>query len=396
MNRYICYFFVLFLLSCIKENNSNTVKISNISNRVGLVVSDTTVEKLAHCSLLYNDKFLNDGTFWISYYCDEIQSFENPNQTTIYPVLCRLTIGQKCKDSLLRWPIIKANSILKDIKIGNRAPYDPNLRINDTNIQVYFQALINGKTSIAYREFDKDKLQFKDELQISKLRYSIGDGKKKVYNLDDEGVSQCLKDFGYQSKGITHLIITRFIEYNGNTYAALTPFFGSSRGIIIKSSDGIVWDVITIQPKDILDNESQIEIMNDVIYYIARSAYNKCYIGKYEINKDQWSDLKEIPKSIGARPEIFSYKSHLYIIYNIYNPVDFGWGVIARNSATVSEVNPTSLNLNTIFTILNEYGFHYFSVNQFDNGLYITYSEDRRKLNLGASDIVFSKFDFLK
>ncbi|MFC4675397.1 hypothetical protein [Dysgonomonas termitidis] len=393
MNRYIYCFLVLFLLSCTKEDDLNIINVSNISDQVGIVVSDTTKEKLAHCSLLYSDRFLNDGTFWISYYCDETQSIENPLHTTIYPVLCRLNIRKKYKDSLLRWPIIKANSIFKDIRIGNRALYDPNLRVNETNIQVYFQALINGKTSIVYREFDKNKLQFKEELQISKLRYNNVDGKEQVYNLDDDGVAQCLKDFGYQGKGITHLIITRFIEYKGYTYMALTPYSGTSRGILLKSSDGIVWDVVTIQPKDILDIESQIEIVDDVIYYVARSAYNKCFIGKYEMLYNRWTDLIEIPKSIGSRPEIFFYKNHLYTVYNISNPVNFGWGVVPRNSATISEVNLSSLDLVTKFTIQNEYGFHYFSVSQFDNGLYMTYSEDRRKLNLHASDIVFLKLD---
>lgn len=392
MNRCVYYFLILFLFSCTKEDDLNITSILKISNQVSIVVSDTTKEKLAHCSLLYSDKFLNDGTFWISYYCDETQSFENPSQTTIYPVLCKFNIKNN-KDSLLRWPIVKANSIFKDIKIGNRAPYDPNLRINETNIQVYFQAFISGKTSIAYRLFDKNKLQFNDELQISKLRYNIA-GEEKIYNLNDDGVAQCLKDFGYQNQGITHLIITRFIEHKGYTYVALTSFYGSSRGIIIKSLDGIVWDMVTIQPNDILDNESQIEIVDDVIYYIARSAYNKCYIGKYEMNKNQWSDLKEIPNSIGARPEIFFYNDHLYIIYSIYNPVNFGWGVITRNSAIVSEVNLSILDLTAKVTIQNEYGFHYFSVNQTDNKLYMTYSEDRRKLNLHASDIIFSKLDF--
>jgi hypothetical protein len=58
---------------------------------------------------------------------------------------------------------------------------------------------------------------------------------------------------------------------------------------------------------------------------------------------------------------------------------------------TIQEINPLTLGLTEKITIQYKYGIHYFSVNEYNNNLYMIFSEDRRKLSLHATNIAFTE-----
>lgn len=397
MKYLICAFLFLFS-SCSEDEYPDYNNIEKNKYFLSLVesstiISDTTKELVAHCSLLYPDEFVNDGTMWVPYYCDESQPHENPFATSTYPVLSKFNVSNP--QMVSRFPIARANTrTSNNIFIGDRPPYDPNVIVRKDDILVYFLAYINNNTTLVSKIFDKNNLCINNELSLLKLRYKVNNENISV-TLNDAGVMQCSKDIGYPLTSVSHIVFTRILKYENFYYVALGALFGDFKGFILRSSDGIVWDVVTVQPSGISVLEAHLEIIDNKVYYIARpNDDKKCYIGVYDLENNIWVNFKPIEGSMASRPDIFYYKNRLYVIYNLDKGINSGWGVVPRTCVTIQEVEPNTLNLNEKVTIQYKYGMHYFSVNKYNNKLYMTFTEDRRMINRHASDIAFTLLDF--
>lgn len=375
-----------------KDMTNSEIFLSSVKNSV--VVSNISKEKMAHCSLVYSDTYTNDGTMWLAYICDETKNDENSSNLNTHPVLCKFNAFNP--QEVQRWPIIRPNSEVNGITLGARALYDPNILINKNKIQIFFQALVNKQTALVCQTFNKRTQSLVNDFQVLTIRYKV-DGRDAEVPFNDSGITKCAYDLGYKNtKQVNHLMFTsRFVEYKGYIYGALGTL-GTFNGAILRTIDGIHWELVSIQPNDLGIMEAQIEINNNIVYFIARSQKSKgCYLGKYDLLKEEWSDLALIDKSIGSRPAIIMYKNKLYIMHNSSRASKDVWGLPLRNWMTVEKVDLQSLNLTEWFTIQYEFGIHYPSITEYNGDIYMSFTEDRRLMSQTyIGDIAFCKVAF--
>jgi len=367
------------------------------------VVSDWKNEKLAHCSTVLEDNLSEGGYLWASYYCSETSYTENALNGDIYCALLRIN---PCDFSQRdRFVALKFNDVVGSWTAKGISPYDPTLIIKSTVVQ-YIMVGNNQNdafgTRYCSRNFNKTTLQFDNSIQNLFLRYTFGGTQytevMSVTNISvmvDRLSSRTGTDAG------TYPIFSGRIDFSGGFYwvymASLQTNGNGFQGAIMKSSDGITWDFVSMPPLTYLSVwEGALKVIGQKIYVFIKGN-NRYNLYLYDITTDTWTVSTELNNQVYSRPFLFYYNSKLYAVYNSPNNVTT-WGTVIRSGVGISVIDQATLAILDTQNIKTDAASHYMSVCEFKGSLFYMFTEDRRKHDITQmkGNISIINMDFLK
>jgi len=407
----ILFCFIIFTLINLEACSANNLPLDvsdNDSINVlpkAVCISKPTVELSTHSSNMFIDK--KNQIAYVEYTSSENSKLEGPNANS-YIALSIFPVSNPSKKTIIKvaYPgqrignvIIPADKSLSDGNIYT---------MGDGHLIISFLSLSNY--TYYYRRYNLSTGALEDSLDYMKIKYK-GEYKPMIGGYFVMAVNEFV---GNKLKlPTTYLqMASRAILYNGYFYIYVGGYLGSAtnmfRGALLKSIDCINWEVVYVRPTKLGGysyTETDILIKNGIIYCVQRHDNdNDSGMGTYLFSIDLSTltakdDILITP--VGAqstgRPAIFTDGKDIYIgatSGNLVTPT----GIVERSEYTIYKiVNITEpLKTERIVLLTNACGIHYCSL-CFDNyKLLITYSTDRRKINLShpCTNIDFISFNW--
>ena len=153
-----------------------------------------------------------------------------------------------------------------------------------------------------------------------------------------------------------------------------------------------MWEMVTIAPASMLCMEAYIEIVDNEVYFISRTNTDGCRFATYSLDSNTWSNVVLLNKSVYSKPAIIQSNGSIYMIYNSNHNIVNDWGNIPRSCICIQKIN-SDQTFSDVAIIRSESGIHYPCLNKYKGSLYLSITEDRRKLNISQ---VRSNISFLK
>jgi len=359
------------------------------------IISDWKVEKMAHTSTIYADK---DGTMYAAYMGNNITANEHPDNTDIQINFLKFNIADP-KD-IQRWEAIKTGHAFTGFTQGSKPPYDPNMIIRDTAIKLYFSAYddatgVNGNGSfLGTTTFDKTVDDFWNDFTACQINYTAG-GVTTTVRFDTDGVQEAYTGLGYSLSSDlidkTIMFTSQIIKNGDYWYASLGMYGSDFRGMVLRTLDGVTWEVYCIPDQNVGGNvmENCIEIVGTKLYYFTRTGY----FCVYDMTSRTWLSYQALEDVVASKVNVFYFNSRLYIAYNKDVTLITDWGNVPRNTMTIKEVNLSdTTKMTDVLEVQLEGGICYYHFTKYKGSLYMTFTNDRRKFNLGQvnSNISFS------
>jgi len=360
------------------------------------VVSDPS-DLIAHCSTFAFD---GNGGVYFAYYKDSEQPKEHSVNLTTYPVLAKTNLAS-LKD-IVRKDIIHSGDTVGSYHHGNRAPYDPNLLFIGDKLMVYFNGFTSDEVTFCAREYYPETESFKDEVTICKLRYTNNKGQQKTVDLNARNCYAFYEEMGIQARYHNDLCISsRFVLHNGEYYAVLANVFSEmSKPVIVKTADGVNFDVVFVCKEfEYGACEGCLEISGDEFYVAMRnSGCPKDAQGTYLAKYSATGECLCSPRMLGrcqSKPAIIEFDKKLYVFYNAYPNLNTEWGNVARSRLRIARIDK-SCNIEKTWDVTNDCGIHYPYVGKYRGSLYLSFTEDRKKVDVKQcrSNVSFTKVIF--
>lgn len=349
------------------------------------ILSDPSVETMTHASMIYADTFSNDGTVWGAYYANDTATIESPSNTGTYINLIKFNLLDP--SNVRKIEAVRVGVAVGGYTITGRAPYDPNLVIKQNSITLVFNSYIDGKVTLGTLEFDKQTETFSN-YQTSQLTYEV-EGVTETVDLDVVGLRSAYEAMtGDTLTGDLEdlCVSTTFVEHNGYKYNTACQIFYDVgfKGMIIRTLDGINYEVVAI-PKSAPASaiESTIEIVGDKIIYAQRGGLH--YISAYHMTSGLWDEWITIPDMTSSKNALMYINGKLLLAYTSGNQLTTDWGKIQRSGFSIKEVNPETLEMKNVVDFRSPFGIHYPCLMKWKGSLYMSYSEDRKKLDLSQA-----------
>ncbi|MBP5637605.1 MAG: hypothetical protein J6X25_08860, partial [Bacteroidales bacterium] len=287
-----------------------------------------------------------------------------------------------------RKEVIRAEQTIGNFTHGPRAPYDPNLLVLGNTLMVYFNGCVGQEVTFCARPYNLRKDTFEDRIIVCKLRYKDSSGTEKTIDLDAKGYYRFLEDAGIKGEYHNDICISsRFVPYRGAWYGVLAGVFTqASKPVVVRTRDGITFDVVMIcREFEWGACEACLEIVDDEYYVAMRNAgcqreFQGTYLAKYGPD----GRCLVLPRKLGrcqSKPAIISFKKGLYVFYNDYPNLNTEWGNVTRSRLRVEQID-RNCNKVKSWEILSGVGIHYPYVNIYKNHLYISFTEDRKKVDV--------------
>lgn len=360
------------------------------------VISDPS-DLVAHCSTF---AFRGRNDVYFAYYKDSEQPKEHSVHFSTFPVLAKA--GRKDGKVQFRKEVIRAEQTIGDFTHGPRAPYDPNLLVLGNTLMVYFNGCVGTEVTFCARPYDLRKDAFEDRIVVCKLRYRDSSGAEKTIDLDAKGYYRFLEDSGINGEYHNDICISaRFVPYRGEWYGVLAGVFtNSSKPVVVKTRDGITFDAVMIcRDFEWGACEGCLEIVDGEYYVAMRNAgcqreHQGTYLAKYGPD----GTCLAAPRKLGrcqSKPAIISFKKGLYVFYNDYPNLKTEWGNVTRSRLRVEQIDRDCRPMKS-WEILSGVGIHYPYVNKHRGHLYISFTEDRKKVDVRQcrSNVSFTEVKF--
>lgn len=348
---------------------------------------------MAHCST-----FVTVGdTVYVAYYHDLTQPYEHPAMTTITPVLARTAYPD--------FLTIERSDIMKSgMSVGSftqnpaRAPYDPNVLNVDGRILCYFIGCIGEDVTYCVRPYDVGKGLMEDSVSVCTLTYDIA-ARKKTVTLNANAVFDMYEEMGIPAVRHNDILMTgRFIEYGGEYYNAVaTAFTPGSKPLIVKTRNGIDFELVRVCTEHLCGAcEASVEIWKDNIYVLVRnSGADLGARGTFLYKYDMKGNCLAGPVFLTAaqsKPSLIVYKDRLYAFYNADPWIRTDWGLVSRSRMRVSEIDE-DCSVAGSRDVVSEFGIHYMYTGIFHDEVWMTFTEDRKKVDINQtrSNISFAK-----
>ena len=376
------------ILNSTPQTNNKNVNNLMINNQTALfnkadIISDWKTQKMAHCAAIYADDYLDDGTFWGVYYANDVIANEHPDNLNTYINLVKFNV---CDPSDFQtWRVVDVGQTFGDFTQGNKAPYDPNLIIEQNTVKVLFSAYGSAGATLGFVEFDKTTETFYDTFTPCSIKYDLN-GTDNIVPFDVNGITQCYEDKGHvleSGLGTDVILFTSaLIEKDGYLYGSLGMAGGGNfRGMILRSQDGgVTWEFFVIPDSSIVGSvlECNIEFIGNKMYYITRSKY----LCVYDISTNTWENYFKLNDLVDSKVNVFNFNGELYIAYNKIKNLTTDWTTVIRNCMTIKKVKPNDItDIREVLEVQLEDGIHYYSFEKHKGSLYMVFSNDRRKLN---------------
>lgn len=346
-----------------------------------LVITDDA-DLMAHCSTFLP---CPDGTVYFAYYHDTTQTLEAPGKTTIVDVLA--TSHWPDFQDFERTEFMHAGDTVGSFtQSPDRAPYDPNLLLLGDTLFVYFNGCIDETVTFCVRRYDTRTGRFENDVTPCTLRY---DG--KTVPLDTRGIFGMFADRGFEATFNNDITLSApFVEYKGAWYGAIgNAFLPRSCPVIVKTVNGIDFDLVMICP-DFLYGccEASVAIRKDEFYVVMRnSGVERGGRGTYVAKYDAAGRCMVPPVYLSeaqSKPGIVSYKGRMYLFYNANPFLYTDWGLVSRSRLRISEIDRDCHILRS-WDITSPYGIHYPYVREMGGRLWMTFTEDRKQLDINQT-----------
>ena len=355
-----------------------------------VVVSDMK-DKMAHCSAFETEP---DGRVFFTYYHDTTQTLEKPSMATISVVLAKSRMPDL--KEIERMEVIRAGQTVGDYTQNpERAPYDPNLLTIGDWLYVYFNGCVeDGTVTYAVRRYDLNTEKFEDQVTPCTLSY---DGKKVT--LDSRNLFRMFEDMGLESTFYNdHTISAPFIRYKDAWYCAIgTAFPKRSYPIVVKTVNGIDFDVVMVCKEFLFGcSEASVEIVDGEVYVAMRnSGADRGVRGTYIAKYDAEGNCLVPPVYLSENQSkiiLSNHKGKLFVFYNANPSLFTDWGVVSRSRLRISQID-RGCNIIRSWDITNPYGIHYPYVKETGGRLMMTFTEDRKMLDIAQtrSNISFTE-----
>jgi hypothetical protein len=343
---------------------------------------------MAHCSTFVP---VGDGTVYFAYYRDSTQTLEAPGKTTIVPVFAKAE-GLKTGDTPSFERISYQEFIHSGETVGDythspdRAPYDPNLLLLGDTLMVYFVGCIDGTVTTCVRPYDTVTDRFSDRIEVCTLSY--GD---KTVPFDTKGLFGMYEDLGFKATFNNDLLMSgAFVPYKGEWYCALgTAFLPRSCPVIVKTADGVNFDLVMLCPEFLYGcAEASVAIWKDDFYVIMRNSGVErggrgCYVARYDATGYCLAGPVYLSEA-QSKPAIILHKGRMYLFYNANPFLQTDWGLVSRSRLRISEIDRNCRILRS-WDITDPYGIHYPYVQEIDGQVWISFTEDRKQLDVNQT-----------
>lgn len=348
---------------------------------------------MAHCSAFVP---AGNGTVYFAYYRDSTQTLENPGRTTITPILAKATgmrTGQAGDAASVSFESIEYQEIIhsgetvgKFTQSPERAPYDPNLLLIGDTLFVYFVGCIDGTVTTCVRRCDVRSGRLSDSVETCTLSYG-----GKTVPFDTKGLFGMYAELGFEAVFNNDLLMTgTFVRHEDAWYSALgTAFLPRSCPVIVKTGNGVDFDLVMICPEFLYGcAESSVAVWKDDFYVIMRNSGVErggrgCYLARYGADGRCLAGPVYLDEA-QSKPAIALHKGHMYLFYNANPFLQTDWGLVSRSRLRISEIDRDCRILKS-WDITDPYGIHYPYVNTIDGRLWMTFTEDRKQLDIAQT-----------
>ncbi len=348
---------------------------------------------MAHCSCFVPG---GAGTVYFAYYRDSTQTLENPGKTTITPILAKATGLREGRPgeglsvsfgSIVRQEIIHTGeSVGTFTQSPARAPYDPNLLLLGDTLMVYFVGCVDGIVTTCVRRYDIRSDCFADGVEICTLSY---DGKTLPF--DTRSVFDLYEAQGIAATYNNDLLMSgAFVPYKGEWYCAVgTAFQPRSCPVVVKTVDGVHFDAVMFCPEFLYGcAEASVAVWKDDFYVIMRNSGVErggrgCYVARYDASGRCLVGPVYLSEA-QSKPAIALHKGRMYLFYNANPFLQTDWGLVSRSRLRISEIDRDCRILRS-WDITDPYGIHYPYVREMDGRLWMSFTEDRKQLDVNQT-----------
>lgn len=352
------------------------------------VVINEDCDRMAHCSTFLP---VGDGTVYFAYYRDTTQTLEAPGKTTIVPVLAKAEGLEKGEvpsfESIHYQEFIHSGETVGDFtQSPARAPYDPNLLLLGDTLMVYFVGCIDGTVTTCVRTYDTVTDRFSGQVDVCTLSY--GD---KTVPFDTKSFFGMYEDLGFPATFNNDLLVSgAFVPYKGAWYVAVgTAFLPRSCPAVIKTVDGRHFELVMICP-DFLYGccEASVAIWKDEFYVVMRNSGVErggrgCYVARYDASGRCLTPPVYLSEA-QSKPAIALHKGRMYLFYSANPFLQTDWGLVSRSRLRISEID-RDCRIRRSWDITDPYGIHYPYVKELDGRLWISFTEDRKQLDINQT-----------
>ena len=345
------------------------------------VISDPS-DKMAHCSTFAVD---GKGNVYFAYYHDSEQTLESPEMTTITCVLAKA--GMDDLKDVTRQEFIRAGQTLGDFtQSPDRAPYDPNLLLVGDQLLVYFVGCVDGVVTTCIRRYDTRSGTFGDNVETCTLSY---DG--KTVPLDTEHVFEMFREKGLDATFNNDLLLSgSFVRYKDAWYTSFgNAFLKRSCPVILKTVDGLNFEFVMMCPEFLFGCcETSIAVWHDEFYVIMRNSGVErggrgTYIARYDASGKCLTPPKYLSEA-QSKPAIILHKGKMYLFYNANPFLYTDWGLVSRSRLRIARID-RDCNIVESRDVTDPYGIHYPYVGEIDGSVWMTFTEDRKQLDINQT-----------
>ena len=304
-------------------------------------------ELMTHASTIVAQQ---DGTLFIAYLRDTLQTHEVSSTTSIAPVLVKTHFPEL--DSFDKIEFMRAGETVGDFtQSPTRSPYDPNLLLLGDTLFCYFTGCIDGTITFCARRYDVPANQLTDKVEKCTLTYN-----GKTIPFDSKSIFAMFEEMGIHTVFTNDVVMTTpFQQYKGEWYCAFGNAFPKhSKPVVVKTRDGIHFEVVMVCKE---------------FNFGSCSLDGRCLVQPVYLTEAQ------------SKPALIVHKGRLYAFYNVNPSLYTDWGLVSRSRMRMARIGRQCQLLKS-WDITSPYGIHYPFPVEIDGNLYMTFSEDRRQLNI--------------
>ena len=351
-----------------------------------LTVSNDSTEKLACGPGLVA---LDDGYFAVSYLADEVNTVETESSTTI---VCRLGIFHiSDPENGTFLDVATAGQTIGNVKIGKKAPYEPNLlKLNEETLVVLFNLRDTSGHYIYYSAlFDTQTNEITSyaPLTLDGREWTPANVAASYNAIADHSISA-------SGPSSSMVFTSKIVEHNGWFYGYCGGICAGFSGILVRSKDGINWESV-LAPEAALEMNGVIEcgfaFLDDHIYLCMRDISSGVYQGSYRLSDG--AQVVKTQKMTGlttSKPAAFLQDGEMYVIVNALTGDEST--VARRNTALFYKVNPKTCELQLVKRVFCGDGCAYHTVVEYQGKNYWCFHTDARRINpytQGRSNLAF-------
>jgi hypothetical protein len=306
---------------------------------------------------------------------DEIESFTNLN-TKIR--LSKFNLCNPSNNEIIE--VAKVGDIYGDIEFNSQSPYDPNILLINNDLLLYFRPYYNSDEHIVFRKYDIESNTLSNNIIECKLIYN-----NISYDFSRQNAINIYNDVLRTNYDIYTIIFSsHIVEYNSEYYALISaeaPENNNFGGILVKSSDGINWNVVKCFESTSRSMEMDLIITSSGLAYISERIYqsSNANIFTYDIVNDVVSSKKLITNNTDGKTNMAKINDDIYFIHNVPNSF-VAKGNVYRSKLAFDLVD-NKLNTYNVRNYLCYNGVHYPCLINYNNVNYMLFTSDKKEVS---------------